>query len=371
MDDDDDDFEANDGSEKYTKERKIGEGQYAVIYKGTEKKTGRVVAIKKIRIGQFKDGLDLSAVREVKALKELRHPNVIELVDVFAQKQNLNLVLEFLDCDLEMIIKNKSVLFHPADIKSWLIMMLRGLEHCHRNYILHRDLKPNNLLIAKDGQLKLADFGLAREFGDFVDIARRPMTAQVVTIWYRAPELLFGAKQYSYGVDMWAVGCIFAELMLRTPYLPGEGQISQLTTIFRALGTPTERDWPGMNQLPDFQKYKHYPRPHLPDLFTSATPDAINLLESMLVYNPHKRITASEALAHAHFRLDPQPTHPRYLPRMSDENRHEDLDHPGGFQPDAATDGAGAGGDGAKRKRLEEATVDEGTRKIAKRLFVA
>jgi cyclin-dependent kinase 7 len=154
--------------------------------------------------------------------------------------------------------------------------------------------------------------------------------------------------------------------MLRTPYLPGEGQISQLTTIFRALGTPTEKDWPGMSQLTDYTKYKHFPRPHLPDLFTSATPDAINLLESMLLYNPTKRITATEALAHRHFRLDPQPNHPRFLPRLSDPDRHEDLDHPAGYE--ATADGAPAKADAAPAKRKRE-EMDEAIRKVARKLF--
>lgn len=180
-------------------------------------------------------------------------------MDVFSTKTNLNLVLEFLDSDLEMIIKDRSLVFLPADIKSWMAMTFRGLEFCHRNWILHRvrllhsflsrhiltclftqDLKPNNLLIASDGQLKLADFGLARDFAD----PGYKMTCQVITRWYRPPELLFGCRYYSTAVDIWSVGCIFAELMLRIPYLPGESDMDQLKTIFRALGTPTEDDWP-------------------------------------------------------------------------------------------------------------------------------
>lgn len=176
-----------------------------------------------------------------------------------------------------MIIKDRSLVFLPADIKSWMAMTFRGLEFCHRNWVLHRvsfmcsfktfwltrdivvqDLKPNNLLIASDGQLKIADFGLARDFAD----PGYKMTCQVITrcgfshsfvhrsthtipsSWYRPPELLFGSRYYSSAVDIWSVGAIFAELMLRIPYLPGESDMDQLKTTFRALGTPTEEDWP-------------------------------------------------------------------------------------------------------------------------------
>jgi cyclin-dependent kinase 7 len=149
-------------------------------------------------------------------------------------------VLEYLESDLEMIIKAKECLFTAADIKSWMLMTLRGLDHCHRCWILHRDLKPNNLLLSANGELKLADFGLARFFGEPLG----NMSTQVVTRWYRSPELLFGAKDYGTGVDMWAVGCIFAELMLRTPFLVADSDVDQLTTIFRALGTPSLSDWP-------------------------------------------------------------------------------------------------------------------------------
>ncbi|KAJ3191181.1 TFIIH complex serine/threonine-protein kinase subunit kin28 [Irineochytrium annulatum] len=299
--------------DKYVKEKKVGEGTYAVVYKGAHIETGRVVAIKKIKVGQFKDGLDLSAIREVKFLQELRHPNIVELVDVFAQKTNLNLVLEYLDADLEMIIKNKNVVFSAADIKSWMAMTLRGTYHCHRNFILHRDLKPNNLLLAKDGQLKLADFGLARDYGDY----SKCMTSQVVTRWYRAPELLLGAQQYGCGVDIWAIGCIFAELLLRTPYLAGDSDIGQLQTIFKALGTPTEEEWPGLNDLPDKKtlQFENYPKQPMKALFTAAGDDTLDLLEKMLKFRPSSRITAMDALLHFYFRNPPAPTPPDRLPR--------------------------------------------------------
>ncbi|KAI8987018.1 kinase-like domain-containing protein, partial [Pilobolus umbonatus] len=304
---------------KYQQDTKVGEGTYAVVYKGTSLTSGRTVAIKKIKMGQFKDGLDLTAIREVKYLQEIRHPNVIELIDVFSHKTNLNLVLEYLDSDLEQIIKDKSLLFMPADIKSWMLMMLRGLDHCHRKFILHRDMKPNNLLLTSDGVLKIADFGLAREWGD----PAIQMTSQVVTRWYRSPELLFGAREYSYAVDIWAVGCIFAELMLRTPYLAGESDMDQLTKIFHALGTPTEADWPGMTSLPDFIQFKSFPKVPLRQYFTAAGSDALSLLEQMLVFDPNKRWTAEECLSHSYFRNTPLATAPNKLPRIRREEEVE------------------------------------------------
>lgn len=319
---------------RWAKERKVGEGTYAVVYQGREVGTGRKVAIKKIKVGAMKDGLDMSAIREVKYLRELEHQNVISLLDVFSSKTNLNLVLEWLETDLEMIIKNHTLVFLPADIKSWIAMTLRGLEFCHRNFILHRDLKPNNLLIAADGQLKIADFGLARDFAD----PGYKMTCQVITRWYRPPELLFGCRYYSTAVDMWSVGCIFAELMLRTPYLPGESDMDQLKTIFRALGTPTEEEWPGHTKLPDYVPVGQFTKSSMRDLFTAATADCSNLLSKFFIYEPRKRISARDALHHPYFFALPNPTHPSKLPKISTQSSSRtleevdgnvDLDSPG------------------------------------------
>lgn len=300
----------------YSKDKKIGEGTYATVYLGRKLSTGRKIAIKKLKVGQFKDGLDMSAIREVKFLQELRHPNVIELLDVFSHKANLNLVLEYLDTDLEAIIKDRTLIFQAADIKSWMAMTFKGLEFCHRNWVLHRDLKPNNLLIASDGRLKIADFGLAREFAD----ADAKMTHQVVTRWYRSPELLFGARSYTGAVDIWAAGCIFAELMLRLPYMAGETDFEQLEVIFRALGTPTEEEWPNHKTLNDFYELKPvYPKQDLRMLFTAAPLNGINLLSRCLTFNPSKRITALQALKHDYFHEKPLPTHPAKLPKPSAE----------------------------------------------------
>ena len=172
-------------------------------------------------------------------------------------------------------------------------------------------MKPNNLLIANDGTLKIADFGLARSFA-------RPyenMTSQVVTRWYRAPELLFGSKHYSTAVDIWAVGCIFAELMLRVPFVAGSSDMEQLTTIFKALGTPTESEWPGLTTLPDYVSFPFYPKQPLRHIFTAADAETLDLLGKMLTFAPAKRITAVDALNHPYFKKLPYPTEPSRLPR--------------------------------------------------------
>jgi len=351
----------------WTKDRKVGEGTYAVVYQGREATTGRKVAIKKIKVGQFKDGLDMSAIREVKYLRELKHQNVIELLDVFSSKTNLNLVLEFLDSDLEMIIKDRSLVFLPADIKSWMAMTFRGLEFCHRNFILHRDLKPNNLLIASDGQLKIADFGLARDFAD----PGYKMTCQVITRWYRPPELLFGSRYYGSAVDIWSVGCIFAELMLRIPYMPGESDMDQLKTIFRALGTPTEEDWPGHTKLPDYVPVGQFPKPPMRDLFTAASVDTLNLLSKCFVYEPRKRITAKEALHHPYFFALPYPTFPSKLPKCSTQLASRPLEEvDGNVDMNSTGPGVKARHNGSlKRKLTSPDAASEGKgRSIARRL---
>ena len=293
----------------YSKEKKVGEGTYAVVYLGKQLASGKSIAIKEIKTSEFKDGLDMSAIREVKYLQELDHPNVINMIDIFMAYDNLNLVLEFLPTDLEVVIKDQNVLFTPADIKAWMLMTLRGVYHVHRNFILHRDLKPNNLLISPDGIIKVADFGLARA----VPGPREILTSNVVTRWYRAPELLFGAKHYTYAVDVWSIGVIFAELMLRIPYLPGQDDVNQMEVTFRALGTPTDKVWPEVSTFPGYNKLQIYPPPSRDELrkrFIAATENALTLMENMLMMNPHTRWTTAQCLECDYFRELPEPSNP-------------------------------------------------------------
>lgn len=282
---------------RFQKVKKIGEGTYAVVYLAKDLQASvdspsHLVAIKKIKLVAGASGLDFSALREIKFLRNLSFPYIINLYSAHIIKGSLHLVLEYFPWDLEMFIKDKRIIFMPADIKAWMLMLLKALDACHKQWIMHRDVKPNNLLVTSEGLLKLADFGLARDWATAP--SKPPMTSSVVTRWYQAPELLFGAKYYTTAIDMWSVGCVFAELMLRVPYLPGDSDVGQLNTIFRALGTPSEEDWPGMSSLPDFVKLPWYARSPLSSQFRAASADALDLLSKLLVFDPSKRLTAIE-----------------------------------------------------------------------------
>lgn len=298
-------------ADRYLKREVLGEGTYGVVSKAIDTKTGQIVAIKKIRLGKHKEGVNFTALREIKLLKELKDPHIIELIDAFPHKGNLHLVFEFMETDLEAVIRDRNIVLSLADIKSFLQMTLKGLAFCHKKWVLHRDMKPNNLLIGDKGQLKLADFGLARIFGS----PDRKFTHQVFARWYRAPELLFGSKQYGPGVDVWAAACIFAELLLRRPFLQGSSDIDQLGKIFAAFGTPKPAQWPDMVYLPDYVEYQFVPAPPLRSLFPMASDDALDLLSKMFTYDPKTRISVQQALEHRYFTSGPLPTEPAKLPR--------------------------------------------------------
>jgi len=279
---------------------------------------------------EYTEGMAPDAIRELKHLQELSHPNIISLLSVFSSKdQNLNLVLEFLPLgDLEMLIKDvEGVRYGAADIKAWMGMLCRAIWFCHENFVLHRDIKPNNLLIAADGEVKLADFGLARSFSD----PYRQMTSNVITRWYRPPELLFGAKHYSGAVDIWSVGLVFAELIIRTPYIAGDTEVHQLNLISQAIGTPTEENWPGVSKLPEFIVIEPSnpvrPKDHYLATFGTAGHEGVDLLMKMLILDPRKRITAKESLEHNWWRAEPKPTKKEELPkkRGGDQKMGEDL----------------------------------------------
>lgn len=325
--------------EKYVKDKKLGEGTYAIVYLGHLKADpSSLLAIKKIKVNtEYRDGLSMDAIREVKYLQELSHPNIIALHAVFSSKnQNLNLVLEFLPLgDLEMLIRDsEGIRYGTAEVKAWMGMLGRAVWFCHENFVLHRDIKPNNLLIAADGEVKLADFGLARSFSD----PYRPMTYQVITRWYRPPELLFGARFYSGAVDVWSVGTVFAELILRAPFIAGNTDVHQLELICSTIGTPTEENWPGVSKLEGFLKYDKTAGVPLRgkdfylSRFGTVGPVGVDLLMSMLALDPRKRCTARQVLEHKWWSTDPRPTAKEDLPKKGGgpEKMGEDLKRRGG-----------------------------------------
>mmetsp|Transcript_408 Transcript_408/g.725 ORF Transcript_408/g.725 Transcript_408/m.725 type:complete len:302 (+) Transcript_408:91-996(+) len=287
--------------EKYTKEEKIGEGTYGVVYKARCKQTNDQIALKKIRLNQADEGVPSTAIREIALLKELQHVNIVRLRDVVHQNMRLYLVFDFLDLDLKKLMDSSPGFCQDRLlIKTYMYQLISGTAHCHSHRVLHRDLKPQNLLIDNTSRcLKLADFGLARAFG----IPIRTYTHEVVTLWYRAPEILLGARHYSTPVDLWSIGCIFAEMATHKPLFPGTSEIEQLYKIFRVLGTPSEETWPGVENFVD---YTHtFPQWHptdLRDMFEHhLEPAGIDLLSKLLVYEPTGRITAREALKHPYF----------------------------------------------------------------------
>ncbi|KNG47880.1 glycoside hydrolase family 18 protein [Stemphylium lycopersici] len=307
--------------ENYQKLEKVGEGTYGVVYKARDltTKDQRIVALKKIRLEAEDEGVPSTAIREISLLKEMNDPNIVRLLNiVHADGHKLYLVFEFLDLDLKKYMEalpvsmggrgkalpegsglaGQALSMDDKMVKKFMMQLCQGVRYCHAHRVLHRDLKPQNLLIDKDCNLKLADFGLARAFG----VPLRTYTHEVVTLWYRSPEILLGGRQYSTGVDMWSVGCIFAEMCTRKPLFPGDSEIDEIFKIFRILGTPNEQDWPGVTSFPDFKpSFPKWGRTDVANIVTNLDEVGLDLLDALLVYDPAGRISAKQTVIHPYF----------------------------------------------------------------------
>lgn len=222
------------------------------------------------------EGVPSTTIREIGLLRELNHPNLIELLGVSKCEDNLYLVFEYLDQDLRQLLDDETINMSESVVKSYLWQMLQAIAHCHTKRILHRDLKPQNLLIDFQGNIKLADLGLARS----IDLPIQPYTHEVVTLWYRAPEILLGSTVYGPPVDIWAIGCIFAEMCTRKVLFLGDSEIDQIFRIFRTLGTPTDEIWPGVTDLPDFQRtFPSWKLRDLGEILPELKKDPLDLLK--------------------------------------------------------------------------------------------
>eukprot|EP00188_Purpureofilum_apyrenoidigerum_P001008 Plantae.Rhodophyta-Purpureofilum_apyrenoidigerum.ctg1515.p1 GENE.Plantae.Rhodophyta-Purpureofilum_apyrenoidigerum.ctg1515~~Plantae.Rhodophyta-Purpureofilum_apyrenoidigerum.ctg1515.p1 ORF type:complete len:397 (+),score=53.90 Plantae.Rhodophyta-Purpureofilum_apyrenoidigerum.ctg1515:205-1395(+) len=324
--------------DKYDPIGKIGEGTYGLVYKARaiESSDGnnQYVAVKKFKSFKAGDGISPTAIREIKLLRELSHDYVVNLMDVMLDPEDkaLYLVFDYADHDLLEMIRchhaRQCPTMDPVTVKSLLWQILHGMNYLHRNWIIHRDLKPSNILVTgtdkppeEQGCVKIADFGLARLF----QAPLRPFTdvdAVVVTIWYRAPELLLGAKHYTKAIDLWAIGCIFAELITSKPLFKGDEklkkgddrnpfQADQVDKIFKTLGKPNPQLWPGVVDLlhwQEAQNWQNYPNvlhERVPGLRLGSA--GFDLLAKLLEYDPSRRITAAQALDHPYFKEEPFP----------------------------------------------------------------
>ncbi|XP_048470139.1 cyclin-dependent kinase 6 [Rhincodon typus] len=291
-------------SDRYEPVAEIGEGAYGKVYKARDRKNeGRFVALKKVRVQTGEEGMPLSTIREVAVLRQLEsfeHPNVVRLFDVCTvsrtdRETKLTLVFEHVDQDLTTYLeKAPAPGVPPETIKDMMFQLLRGLDFLHSHRVVHRDLKPQNILVTSNGQIKLADFGLARIYS-----FQMALTSVVVTLWYRAPEVLLQSS-YATPVDLWSVGCIFAEMFRRSALFRGNSDVDQLGKIFDVLGLPSEDDWPRDVALPRDAFSTRSPQP-IQDLVPEINEPGKDLLLKFLTFNPEKRISAFSALSHQYF----------------------------------------------------------------------
>ncbi|KAJ7421483.1 cyclin dependent kinase 11A [Willisornis vidua] len=333
---------------------RIEEGTYGVVYRAKDKKTGwyhllpsgdlglylcanlgsafyieeqnpfkillfqqtdEIVALKRLKMEKEKEGFPITSLREINTILKAQHLNIVTVREIVvgSNMDKIYIVMNYVEHDLKSLMETMKQPFLPGEVKTLMIQLLRGVKHLHDNWILHRDLKTSNLLLSHSGILKVGDFGLAREYGSPL----KPYTPVVVTLWYRAPELLLGAKEYSTAIDMWSVGCIFGELLTQKPLFPGKSEIDQINKVFKDLGTPSEKIWPGYNELPAVKKmtFTEYPYNNLRKRFGALLSDqGFDLMNNFLTYYPARRITAEDGLKHEYFRETPLPIDPSMFP---------------------------------------------------------
>ena len=287
---------------------RLGKGTYGTVYKARKKGCDKFFAIKKIKNELDNEGIPSNALREIAILKKMKNPNVVNVEGIAFNKKHIELCLEYCKYDLKKLIDSKkhdSSFYNVKFVKNMMYQLLKGVEHLHSHKILHRDLKPQNILVDDNGWiLKLADFGLSRVYS----IPIRPYTKEVLTLWYRAPEMMLGINNYAIGLDIWSIGCIFVELYLGKPFVMGDSEIDQLFKLFQIYGTFNELTLPGYKNFPYFDQdfpfwkgigLKNYlkQRSHIIPIDDTA----FNLMEKMLAIDPCKRITCKEALNHPYF----------------------------------------------------------------------
>jgi cyclin-dependent kinase 12/13 len=292
----------------------IGQGTYSNVYKARDTATGKIVALKKVRFDNLEPESVRFMAREILILRRLHHPNVVKLEGLVTSRMScsLYLVFEYMEHDLAGLAASPDISFTEPQVKCYMHQLLSGLEHCHNNGVLHRDIKGSNLLLDNNGMLKIADFGLASLFDPNKN---QPMTSRVVTLWYRPPELLLGSTDYGVGVDLWSAGCILAELLAGRPIMPGRTEVEQLHKIFKLCGSPTEEYWK-KSKLPHatiFKPQQPYKR-RISETYKDFPQSALRLIETLLAIDPADRLTATSALRSDFFTTEPYACEPSSLP---------------------------------------------------------
>nr|XP_017216716.1 PREDICTED: probable serine/threonine-protein kinase At1g54610 isoform X1 [Daucus carota subsp. sativus] len=301
--------------DRFEKLEKIGQGTYSSVWRALDTETGKMVALKKVRFDNFTPESVRFMAREITILRRLDHINIMKLEGIIASKLSCSiyLVFEYMEHDLAGLLSCPDIKFTEAQIKCFMRQLLCGLEHCHSQGIVHRDVKTSNILVNNDGILKIADFGLANFTAPY---NKEPLTTRVVTLWYRPPELLLGSTKYGVSVDLWSVGCVFAELFTGKPFLKGKTEVEQLHKIFRLCGTPTEEYWRRYKlPLATMFKPQHRYESMLRERCKEFPETSQHLIESFLSIEPHKRGTATAALNSEYFNSTPYACDPSSLPK--------------------------------------------------------
>ncbi|KAJ4746359.1 Protein kinase superfamily protein [Rhynchospora pubera] len=282
--------------DRYKIIKEVGDGTFGSVWRAINKQTGEVVAVKKMK-KKYYSWEECMNLREVKSLRRMNHANIVKLKEVIREHDILYFVMEYMDCNLYQLMKDRGKGFSEVEVRNWCYQIFHGLSYMHNRGFFHRDLKPENLLVSKN-IIKIADFGLAREVSSLP-----PFTEYVSTRWYRAPEVLLQASVYDSAVDIWAMGAIMAELFTLRPLFPGSSEVDEIHKICSVIGSPCENSWAQGLQLADAMKYQfpEMERSNLSELIPSASTDAIDLITSLCSWDPSKRPTASEVLQHRFF----------------------------------------------------------------------
>ena len=366
----------------YQKLDKLGEGTYGSVYAARDKETGQLAALKRIKLSgesYEREGMPLTSIREVSLLRRLRHPHIVSLIEVVvgSKMDSVFLVLEHVDHDLSRLIDSSPAPFTPPVVKRLALQLFSAMAHLHGNHVLHRDLKLSNLLYSDRGELKLCDFGLART-AECLDPWRdeAAYTPKVVTLWYRAPELLLGARRYGAAVDVWSLGCVLGELLLRRPLMPAPTELKQLEAMCDLLGAPNERIWPGFSSLPLARTVRLPVQPYneLPTRLARVppTPETLDLLNGLLAYDPRKRLSTREALKHPYFTSWPQPQPMHAMPRFGAPAAPAERSarkRPGEEATNGGAGSAGGARDGKRRAGGERSSRPSGPAPVCAQLM--